>query len=175
MRKTICVLFLAANAIAQAPPKDGDTVQALLVEVRQLRQDIEAMTVASQRVQIALYALQMQDGAVSRSRQRLDEARGKRMQAEAVRDHMATEVRMSETRSEQRSGMETPTDLKVKELAITQLKGELERSTTELQSWQAVEAEAASQLRTDQVKLNELQERIERLDQVLSKMGLPGK
>lgn len=51
-------MLMGGSALGQTPEKAPDTLQALLVEVRQLRQDIEAMTAASQRVQIALYGLQ---------------------------------------------------------------------------------------------------------------------
>ena len=85
-------LFAASAALCQTPAKESDTLQSLLMEVHQLRQDIEAMTVASQRVQIALYTLQMQDAAVARTTQRLDEARnrckGGRKSSEIGRAHV---------------------------------------------------------------------------------------
>ena len=171
----LMMLWAAANGSCQTPPKDPDALQALLVEVRQLRQDIEAMTVASQRVQIALYGLQMQDGAVARAAQRLDATRNRRAQAEETRNHMAAELQMAEARSEVRTGQETPTELKARELGMTQLKGELEKLTAEVQSREAAEAEATTQFRTEQAKMSELQERIERLDKVLEKMTGAGK
>ena len=167
------MFWAAVNGLAQSAAKDPDAIQALLVEVRQLRQDIEAMTVASQRVQIALHGLQMQDGAVARSGQRLDELRTKRMQAEVTREHIAAEVQMTETRNATRSGMETPNELKARELALTNLKQELERVNAEVLSRQAAEAEAATQFRTEQAKLTDVQDRIERLDKVLEKLGAP--
>jgi hypothetical protein len=90
-------LFAAAVAFGQAPSKEPDTLQALLAEVRQLRQDIEAMTVASQRVQIGLYNLQMQDAAVTRSTQRLDEARRRCSDLENRRRGTAGDVQRMET------------------------------------------------------------------------------
>jgi hypothetical protein len=74
---TVAMMLAASNGLCQTPAKEVDTLQSLLVEVRQLRQDIESMTVASQRVQIALYGLQIQDAAVARAAQRLDDARNK--------------------------------------------------------------------------------------------------
>jgi chromosome segregation ATPase len=169
------ILLAAANAVCQTPAKDPDTLPALLLEVRQLRQALEAMTVASQRVQIALSGLQVQAAAVARDGQRLDEARNKRMQAEENRDHFAAEVQMTEARSAVRTGIETDTELKIRELGLTQLKSQLETTTAEVQSRQAAESEAATQFRTSQAKLGELQDRIEGLDRVLAKMGAPGK
>ncbi len=93
----VAMLLTVANGLGQTPPKDPDAVQALLVEVRQMRQDIETMTVASQRVQIALSGLQRQDAAVARAEQRLDEARNKRVGTETARARAAAEVQRLES------------------------------------------------------------------------------
>ncbi len=69
------MMFVALPGYSQTPVRDANTLQALLDEVHQLRQAIEGMTAASQRVQIALYGLQMQDGAVDRATQRVDNVR----------------------------------------------------------------------------------------------------
>src|SRR5580693_4067332 len=121
MRKiAFAVILFAADGFCQKPAKEPDTLQALMLEVHQLRQDIEAMTVASQRVQIALYALQMQDAAVARAAQRLDSARDRRSGAEAHRDRTASAIQGLEDKLA--SG--TPPQAEAKELqgALSQLK-----------------------------------------------------
>ncbi len=175
MRKTALavILLAAANGMGQTQATDPDALRALLAEVHQLRQDIEAMTVASQRVQIALYGLQLQDAAVTRAGQRVDNARNRRMGAEAGRDRVAADVQKMETAIT--GGTLNDADSKAIQQRLPELKGELERSTVEVQSWQAAEAEATSQFRTEQAKLNEMQDRIEKLDKVLEKMGGAGK
>jgi hypothetical protein len=72
-----------------------------------------------------------------------------------------------------RTGMETPDELKARELGVTNMKHELERINVEVQSRQAAEAEAGAQFRTEQSKLTDVQDRIERLDKVLEKLGAP--
>jgi chromosome segregation ATPase len=167
------MLFAASDGLCQTPAKEPDTLQALLLEVHQLRQDIEAMTVASQRVQIALYALQMQDAAVARAAQRLDSARDRRSGAEANRDRTASAIQGLEGKLA--SG--TPAQAEAKELqgALAELKSQIGPQTAELQTCQAAEAEASSQLRSEQAKLAEVQDRIERLDKTLEKLGAAGK
>ena len=66
------VLLFAAAAFAQAPV---DPVQALLAEVHQLRMDLQATTITSQRVQILLYRVQIQQAAVIRAANHADEGR----------------------------------------------------------------------------------------------------
>jgi chromosome segregation ATPase len=167
------MLFLASNGLCQTPAKEPDTLQSLLVEVHQLRQGIEAMTVASQRVQIALYALQIQDAAVARAAQRLDNARNKCSGTAANREHTASEIQRLE--SGIASGTLTEADTKAVQSALPQMKREIEAKTLEVQACQVAEAEASSQLRSDQAKLADLQDRIERLDKTLEKLGGAGK
>lgn len=167
------MLFAMSIGFSQTPAKERDTLQALLDEVHQLRQDIEGMTVASQRVQIALYGLQMQDFAVARAMQRLDVARTRCSGAEGNRQHMAEEVRSLE--STLASSTTTEVETKALKARLPALKSELERITAEVQACQAAEAEASSQLRNDQAKLVDLQDRIARLDKVLERLGGAGK
>ncbi|MGA3234869.1 MAG: hypothetical protein ABSG03_01100 [Bryobacteraceae bacterium] len=167
------MLFEASNGLCQTPAKEPDTLHALLLEVHQLRQDIEAMTVASQRVQIALYALQMQDAAVARAAQRLDSARDRRSGAEANRDHTASAIQELEGKL----ASVTPGQGEAKELqgALSEMKSQIGPQTAELQTLQAAEADASSQLRSEQAKLADVQDRIERLDKTLEKLSAAGK
>jgi chromosome segregation ATPase len=171
MRKTVftAMLCFAFDGMSQTPAKEPDGLHSLLVEVHQLRQDIEAMTVTSQRVQIALSSLQIQDAAVARAAQRLDDARNKCSGAEANRGRTATTIQRLE--SELSSGTLVETKTKEYQSLLTQMKGEIEARTAEVQTCQAVEADASSQLRNDQAKLVDLQDRIERLDKTLEKLG----
>jgi len=175
MQKTalFAALFWAASGFCQTPVKEPNTLQALLVEVHQLRQDIEAMTVASQRVQIALYALQMQDAAVARSAQRLDSAHNKCVVADGGRQHTVADIQ----RLESALASETVQQNQAEDVKQTlkELKNHLDAQTAEVQTFQADEAEASAQLRNDQAKLQDLQERIERLDKVLEQLGKAGK
>lgn len=167
------MLFVASTGLCQTPAKQPDTLQALLVEVHQLRQDIEAMTVASERVQIALYSLQMQDAAVARDAQRLDDARSKCSRAAAGREHIAAEIQNVE--GALASGARGPSESKELQAHLTEMKSQVEAQAAEVQTCQAAESEASSQLRNDQAKLFELQDRIERLDKALEKLGVAEK
>jgi hypothetical protein len=167
------MLLVASNAVCQTPAKEPDTIQALLTEVRQLRQDIEAMTVASQRVQIALYTLQIQDAALTRSTQRADNVRNKCSGAEANRIHVAEAIQRLE--GALANGKLPEQETKDAQMVLAQHKTELEQANLAVQSCQVAESEASSQLRTDQAKMSELQDRIERLDKVLEKFGATAK
>ncbi|MEP6716027.1 MAG: hypothetical protein ABJC09_10670 [Terriglobia bacterium] len=66
--------MLPSEGLCRTPPKEGAALPTLVLEMRQLRQAIEARTLVSQRVQIALYTLQMQDAAVARDAHAVDSA-----------------------------------------------------------------------------------------------------
>jgi len=58
MRRLILLLGIVATSTSifgQDTPTDSQNLRALLEEVRQLRRDLQTATVATQRVQIALY------------------------------------------------------------------------------------------------------------------------
>jgi hypothetical protein len=168
----LAMMFWVASAFCQTPVKEPDALQVLLAEVHQLRLDIEGMTVASQRVQIALYQLQMQDGAVARTAQRLDTVRNKCSLAEENRQHTAADVQRLE--GAMASGT-VPAEAEAAKQRLAEFKGNLEAQAAEAQNCQAAEAEAATQLRGDQAKLVDLQDRIARLDKALERLGSTGK
>jgi hypothetical protein len=94
---SLLVLLLFSTAcFGQTTPGDSQTLQALLSEVRQLRQDLQTTTIAAQRAQILLYRLQGQEAAVARASQRIDEAREKLAGIQAQRKYSATEVKRHE-------------------------------------------------------------------------------
>ncbi len=161
-------LLAAAVAFGQAPAKEPDTLGALLAEVRQLRLDIEAMTLASQRVQIGLYNLQMQDAAVTRSSQRLDEVRRRCSDIENRHRDLTGEIRRMET--EAASGTLEPGQTRELQAGVLEeRKRILESLAADTQTCRVTESEAESQLRNDQAKLAGARERIDRLETELDK------
>ena len=54
----LSLLVMATAACAQTASPDTQALQALVTEIRQLRQDMQATTIVTQRVQIVLYRLQ---------------------------------------------------------------------------------------------------------------------
>ena len=129
-------VFASPVSFAQTASTDSRTLQALLAQIRQLRMDLQASTVASQRVQIILYRLQLQEGTVARVHQRVDEVHSKLAEARAGVQHFASEVERME-----RALYETqnPADRKESESLLAARKGQLEyqkahRETKEAES-----------------------------------------
>jgi chromosome segregation ATPase len=175
MFKAIVALMLlgASAGWCQTPPKDADTTQALLTEVRELRVAIEGMTVASQRVQIALYALQMQDAAVARAEQRVDAARSKCTSIDENRRRMTQTIQQAEAASVAPGNEEAATKQFKDRLA--EMKANLDIVNSEAEGCQAAEAEASNRLQAERSRLTELQDRIGQMDKALESLASPAK
>ncbi len=159
------LLLFSMACFGQSTSNDSQTLQALLAEVRQLRQDLQATTIAAQRAQILLYRLQGQEGAVARASQRLDEAREMLAGTQSERRHLATEVKQHEDFVR---NTENPlTQRKAFENRLPDDRTRLESfENMELQQ-QAREEEAEQQLRAEEAKLSDLREQLDRLDKAL--------
>lgn len=166
----IRVLFLAlcglTVATAQTPSSALETsLQAILAEIHQLRQDLQATIITAQRVQILLYRIQVQQGATSRALTRTDEIHSKLVSAQDARARNAKDV---EQLQECVNSATDPNKIKECQAVLTDRKRSLEIWQSDEQQWQGKDAEAQSQLRAEQAKLDQLQDTLDRLDKALS-------
>lgn len=157
-------LLLAAAAFGQTATPEAQVLQALLTEIRQLRQDLQTNALTTQRVQIVLYRLQAQESSVTRATQRLDSARAKVADAQSIRRETAASIQQLEDRLNR---AQDPAERKNLENALPRLKAQLEVFGTEEPQWQEKASEADRQLRLEQAKLSGLQDLLDRLDKAL--------
>jgi DNA repair exonuclease SbcCD ATPase subunit len=158
-------LLSSTACFGQTAPGDSQTLQALLSEVRQLRQDLQTTTIAGQRAQILIYRLQAQEAAVARASQRLDEARDKLSKIRNQRNQMVTLIKQNEDLM--RNTDNPPTQRKESEERLAQFKTRLELLENEEQQPQTREIEAQQQLRAEEVRLSDLRDQLDRLDKAL--------
>jgi len=159
------LLLFSTACFGQSTPNDSQTLQALLSEVRQLRQDLQTTTIAAQRAQILLYRLQGQEAAVARASQRLDEAREMLAGAQSERKQMASEIKQHEDFISNTEN--PPTQRKAFENRLPEDKTRLESFENLEQQQQAREREAEQQLRAEEGKLSDLRDQLDRLDKAL--------
>ena len=174
LRKSILFLLLTpiiltaqtpSPAAVQNPSSGVEALQAILAEIHQLRQDLQSTTVTAQRVQILLYRVQLQQGATSRALTRADEIHSKLASAEEARARNAKDV---EAIQECVNTATEPSKVKECQEALVEKKRSLEIWQIDEQQLQAKDAEAQSQLRAEQAKLDQLQETLDRLDKALA-------
>ena len=165
----ILILLVHAAAMSQTTPTDSQTLQALLAEVRLLRHDLQSSNAMLARAQIALYRLQRQDEAVAHAQQRLSEARVKVVQAESDKDKKAIQIQSAKSAT---SHSEAPdAQAHFEEVVLPQLKSELEMLQKQEQQVRAQEAEAEQQVRDEQVKLDGLNDLLDRYNNALEQAG----
>jgi phage-related minor tail protein len=153
----IVVFGLAAATFGQATSSDSQTLRALLSEVRELRQALQVSLGRIQSAQILLSRLQIQEVAVTRASQHLDDVRSKLAEVRVIMRSEAAEIKHFED--------EAPNGENAAQVeeALKRAKSDLEASTNLEQQRQATESEAEEQLRTEQDKLNSLETQLDDL------------
>src|SRR5262249_2472826 len=137
------------------------TLQALLAEVHQLRQDLRSANAAAQRAQILIYRLSAQEAATGRVSQRLDEVKERLAQMEAERKQNAAQIKQYEDMKER---IENPQERKQFDEVISTQKARIESSALQEQELQSRQTQLEEELRTEQAKLGRLQDELDRLD-----------
>lgn len=167
-RLLLFMAVLLATPATLADPTDTQIAQALLNEIHQLRQDLQATAATVQRVQIIMYRLQAQAALVERATQRVDNARGQCTQAQQMQKSFAEQM---ETAEEQKREAATPVQQKNAEKFLSRLRSSAQDSADQEQQCHMEQAEADSQFRAEQARMNDLQDQLDRLDALLAAYG----
>jgi DNA repair exonuclease SbcCD ATPase subunit len=97
MRRAVFFILLVFGVpgatFGQAASSDSQTLQALLTEVRELRQDLRISLARIQSAQVLLSRLQTQQAAVTRASERLNDARSKLAEAQTNQKFVAVASR----------------------------------------------------------------------------------
>jgi len=142
-------------------------LQALLAEVRQVRQELRTNSAAVQRTQILFFRIQTQETAVTRLSQRLDDARARLTETQTARKNLEGEAKRVQDNLEH---TDNPVERKSLEDMVRYLKRRAIEAGEEEQQRQAKQIEAEDQLRVEQAKLNDLQTRLDDLDKTLQEI-----
>lgn len=168
MAKNIVVfafaLFLTGTAAAQTKTTDSQTLEAILGEIRQLRQDLRTATMAAQRAQILLYRVQVEDAVVRRLQDRAEDTRSKLAQTQHEKQRLIDYLKLNEDSQEK---IEDPRTRKEAEDAIARFKASVETQSSLEQETQRRLMEYEEQLRIEQAKLSTLQGELDQLDKKL--------
>jgi chromosome segregation ATPase len=165
----LSLLLFSSPARGQASPTESPTLQAVLAEIRQLRQDLQTSAIAARRAQILIYRLHAQETAAAHASQQLNEAKSAIEQLRARRKYYEFQIKQDEG---MRDHAENATQRKQFEDAITELKAQMEEWVPEEQEAQMRETELEQQSRIEQAKLGQLQDELDRLDQAVMNAAL---
>ncbi len=150
-------IFFLLSCTMYAESSDSLTLQTLLQELRELRQDMQGMAVVAQRIQLLLYRTQLQEEVRKRAAERHDRANMSVKQLE---------LRHKETVNSIKNAQEEPRNPRSEE-RIRQWKGQLEMLASIDPEIRTEELSAGFDLKTEQAKLADLQHQLGRLEQHL--------
>ena len=161
------LIVLGTTAGGQPPQQPNqDTLGALLVEVRGLRSAIEQMASVGPSIQLAMGRLQLQEQRINTLVRRADGLRdalaAAYKQAGPLQDRMRNGQRELEDNPE-------PGRRSQLQVSLADLKQQLARATAEIQRLQTEEADAASQIASEQARWAEINQRLEELDRALTR------
>lgn len=164
---TLTLFGISAAAFGQGASSDPQTLQAILTEVRALRQELRVSLARVQTSQILLSRLQMQEGAVARASEHLNDARSKLSDIQVRQREVTAEVKRLEDALGSEENMQQQ---KVLQDRVNHVKSELEVTRDSVRQRQTTEIQAQQQLRAEQDKLGALEAQ---LDDLIRTMGDP--
>jgi chromosome segregation ATPase len=169
-RLVVALLLISCPyTVSQTTPTDSQTLQAILVELRQLRHDLQTTSAMAARAQIALYRLQREDEAVARATQRVGDARTRLHQLGEDRDRKASDIEADTAAANHSDRPEFKQAFD--EVELPRLKAELELLQKQERQARDEQAEAEQQLRDEQAKLDELDNLLNRYNAALEGVG----
>ncbi len=156
----ICLLPFALPAQANDPALS----EQLLREIREMRQDLQGLTLVAQKVQILLYRVQLQENAVNRATSRHDAAKVKRSELERKRVEFESALKEWTTKA---ANPVNPGDREAADGMLRDLRPQVDMYSREESQARSVETEALNELRTEEAKLAEFQGRLDRMEKQL--------
>jgi len=162
------LLFGSTTAVAQTASPESQMTQTMLAEIRQLRLDIQTAAATIQRVQIGMFRLQAQAAQFQRAKERLEQARGLCTGMQWQRKNLSTQVEQAEAL---KRNAQNSSDQQRAEQMFSQIQSEAASLTALEQECQVEQADAEAQFRTEEGKMNDLQDRLDRLDRFLASYG----
>lgn len=169
-----CLLLLLfyspAFGQSSSTSTDSQTLQELLREVRELRQDLRTVTVASQRAQILLSRVQAQQTAVTEAQKEVDEAHSQTNQTERRSRQIQNQIKYY---TDQDNEDRTPNAVERQNIEqnVARLNAILEQSHGDEAKMQADEMQAKDKLQFEQSKLDALQSELDQIDRTLANLS----
>jgi len=158
-----------ASCQTQISDAQTRTMEAVLSEIRQLRQDLQTAALAARKAQIVIYRLHIQQGVVERATSRLDNAKTEIAQVENQRRYQTEQIKRLKVMKERAENEEQKQQL---DENIATLESNLQDWDPREQELQSQQIELEGELRAEQAKLARLDEELDRLENALQSAAL---
>lgn len=165
----LSLVTISSSLPAQTAEPQIRTMEAVLSEIRQLRQDLQAAAIATRKAQIVIYRLHVQADVLERATERLENTKGELAQLDSQKKSLTEQIRQLE---EMKDRPENEQRRKQFEDYLTNCKANLEAVGPREQELQTKQLELEADLRTEQAKWNRLQDELDRLENLLENSSL---
>ena len=156
----VALLVISSLAVGQISSSDTQTLEALLNEVRALRRELRASLNRTQTMQVLLVRFQMQEGAIARASDRLNDARQKLLDTHIHRKELTAEAKRLQDALDSAQNQQQQADLQDR---IKQIKSDLEIAGNIAQQQQTTEIQSEQQMHDEQDKLSTLEGQLDEL------------
>lgn len=156
------IFLFPAASFGRSNASESQTLQALLTEVRQVRQELHGSMVKVRGAQIVIARLQLEETAVEHASQRLDDARSKLTGVQGRETHISAKIGSLEDilNSVDQSSEFLKPQLQAQ---LHDLRSELEAAKNEESLRQTAETDAEQHLRTEQGERDTLQAQLDEI------------
>jgi chromosome segregation ATPase len=170
LRATFLFLSLCSfSPSSQSTESQTRTMEAILSEIRQLRQDLQVAAASTRKAQIVIYRLHVQADVLERATERLENTKGELAQLDSQKKSLTEQIRQLE---EMKDRPENEQRRKQFEDYLTNSKANLEAVGPREQELQAKQIELEADLRMEQAKWDRLQSELDRLENSLDSLAL---
>jgi HAMP domain-containing protein len=118
-----------------------------------------------------MFRMQTASQSLSRATQRMDDARNRCSYIQPQRKMLTGQIEQAENRQRSAAPPPDPRVPDARQDEINRLKNNLEMLTAQEQQCQSTLIDVETQLRTEQAKMNELQDQFDKLDRALADVG----
>jgi len=154
-------------SVNQSPQIDnGQPMQALVSEVRQLRLAVERSNLSAYQAQVTLERLRWQQPRVDRLNEKLEKVRAELGLIRSRQARASEELRYIENELKKETDPHKRRELEQTQQMVKQY-------PEDLAHWQEQEAQLLAQLQPEQARLNELNERLDAWQKELEAAGKP--
>jgi predicted nucleic acid-binding Zn-ribbon protein len=164
---SVCFPAFSQNTEAEHP-----TMGALLLEIRQLRHDLQTAAIAARRAQIVIYRLHEQTQAVDRASEKLENSKTALAQMQQQKEYQAEQIKRFEEMRDQAENEQQRIQL---ESTVARFKEQLEAWEQEEQELRLKVSEQEADLRGEKAKQERLDEQLDQLDRDLEEAAVSGK
>jgi chromosome segregation ATPase len=165
----VASLLVCFPAFGQNTGSDQKTMEAVLLEIRQLRHDLQTAATAARRAQIVIYRLHEQNQVVERASEQFENSKTTLAQMEMQKQYQAEQLKRFK---QLRDHAEAEQQRQQFDDMVTQFKAQLEAWEQQEQELRVKVAEAEADLRGEKAKQERLEDQLDQLDRELGETAI---